>query len=186
MATALDVQAALEERIESLSAEARNRSRTGGNIGQSGTRREFYIAYEDSRYENVGGGLNLGQTRLMTFASYVSFADLQSDFRPALTLHEALIDAIDGFRPNVAGVQMPFRVVDDRPVAVRSENGTIFRYRARYEIKVELVPSPSLDGREIDITAFQIGIWRSPIGEVGNAAVSTLDRTLNIPVDEDS
>ena len=190
MVTPLQVQQSLEARIEPLQEMAYDRSALGGhddtlpNVANS-----YSVAYEGSRYEEDAASARmteiLTQTRTMIFASYVDVIDLQRDYRKALILLEAIVTAINGFRPDLPDVLSGFRVTDDAPIAVRSDRGTAYRYRARYEILTRHTSVPTLPPFDpVGVLRLRLGVFRSPVALLGEPPpVSTKDLEVLIDLE---
>lgn len=184
---ALEIQAAIETHIAPFSAESLYLG--GDPAGTEGRNRvllQHWVSYEGSSYPTKNTapqhiGQLYYQLRELIFRHYVEVEDLRRDYRPALALHEALMSSLMGFVPQVVGVKEPMRLISDGVVS----SGGKYRYRAEYRItaSVEAAPyqhgdpvpwqyNPETDDYSIVV---RMGMYRSPVGQVGNAETSTKD-----------
>lgn len=176
-----EVQALIEARLEPLKIQSRNQSGTLGN-GRPGSRRKHWVGYEGSTYpppSDMDFGEQRDRDRIMRFSSYVEFVDLQKDYRPALAMHESVMELLDGALLPLEGIKSPLILTEDSLVDAGSEEEPVYRYRAQFTIGVnKIVRANPDDGKPLEPNQLVVGLWRSPTGEVGNRDTSTLDEDL--------
>lgn len=167
------IQDALEQRIAPLEQESLS---LGGDPYGSDSRNrvqaQHWIAYQGSDFPTGQGTLpdpesRFSQERVLEYVHYVEVQDLRRDYRVALYLHERLMGAIAGFRPNVDGVMSQFRLVNDAVVSAKVEAEVVYRYKATYRIKCKWEATPLITEPPFVPTELRYGIWRSPIDMVG-------------------
>ncbi len=134
------IQDAIEKEIAVLKRRSLNLN--GDPYGQeSRTRSQFqhWIAYQGSSYpvNQVSSlpGEKFFQSRKLTFEHYVEVEDLRRDWQQALLLHETLKTLLAGFSPcQIKGVIGALHLISDGLISARSENETVYRYKATYQI----------------------------------------------------
>jgi hypothetical protein len=191
-----DIQTAIERRISPIEQRFHSLNRDGepdGSEGRPRVRLQHWVAYTGSDFDSPSEALDrFSQERILLLSSYVELQDLQRDYRRALDLHDLILSVLSNYEPPLEGVLGPITVVKSALVSTRSEGQTLFRYRGDYTLRVrhELVkewiidddprpmPPPGPDGY-----SFQVGLYRSPAGGLGDKEVSSKDADViaNIP-----
>ncbi len=162
-----------------------------GNESRGRTQAAHWVAYQGSSYPDSGSALLPGeshrQPRELEFHHYVEVEDLRRDYQACLLLHEWLMAILAGFcPPGVPGVASPLKLVGDGLISSRSEGETLYRYRGQYKITCNWRPAdvPGLldvsgllgetgDGVDLFVPeALAVGIFRSPVEQVGESPVS--------------
>lgn len=170
----LAIQTAIEQRIAFLSDQSLNLS--GDPYGSDSRPRvqvQHWIAYQGSDYPAVAAAADpfaqFTQERELEFQHYVEVQDLRRDFARALALHEVLLGAIAGFRPDVPGVLSPLRAANDGVVSAKVEAEVVYRYRATYRVRCAWVPKLPDAQADDPFSANRLEgvLWRSPIDQAG-------------------
>lgn len=165
------IQQAIENRIAPLEEEALS---LGGDPYGSDSRirvqNQFWIAYQSSDYPTDAfmpdATGKWSQTRELEYQHYVEVEDFRRDYVQALTLHERLMGAVAGFRPNLEATLSPLRLSGDGVVSAKVEGEVVYRYRATYRIMCKYVPSPLLEIPPFIPRQFRYALWRSFVDEV--------------------
>lgn len=172
-ALSLLIQDAIEARIATLSDESLNLA--GDPYGSDSRYRvaaQHWVAYQGSSYpdgrDSIPSESGHQQVRELEYQHYVEVRDLRRDYRPALLLHEALMGAIAGFRPEIENIRSPLRLTRDEPVSAKVAEETVYRYRATYRITALWVAAlpPALEIPPFVPSALNYAIYRSFVAEV--------------------
>jgi hypothetical protein len=191
------LQEAIEERIAVLKVRSRNlKGDPYGGESQARSQSQHWVAYQGSSYPDSGAaplpGESFSQSRELTFEHYVEVEDLRRDYERALLIHELIKGLLAGYRPcHIKGVRGPMRLVSDGLVSARSENETVYRYKATYQIGCLWRPAdiPGLFTVDPDAgdgfipEGVLVGILRSPVDRVGELPVSPKFTDLRVGED---
>lgn len=190
----LAIQDAIESRIAFLDNVSLNLNGDPyGSDSRLRTEKQHWIAYQGSDYPTTALIADpfaaFTQERELEFQHYVEVQDLRRNFRPALQLHELLLGAIAGFRPNIASVLSPLRAASDGVVSAKVENEVVYRYRATYRVRCTWEPKLPDDLADSPFSANRLEgvLWRSPIDRVAvpaPTAVKVADLVVEVTDDD--
>lgn len=191
------IQEAIEERIALL-----NRASLGLNGDPYGSdsrvRSQFqhWVVYNGSDYPedqlSPEPGGKFQSLRDLEFNQYVEVEDLRRNYERALLLHELLISILANFYPELSGVRGALRLTSDGVISARSDGEVVYRYRATYKIRCIWRPAdvPGLIGVDPDSlipftpAGVDIGLFRSPIEQIGEPEVSPKFAEIQIKAEE--
>lgn len=179
MPSAVQIYQAIEAHLFQVTDQSLDSSDVQG-LGRVNIRAQHWVAYEGSSYPASDDRSSSARQRLMRFNHYVRFLELQRDWRDALTIHELLLNRLDGFLPLIEGVLEPLLANSDEIVSAGSRETPEFRYRGQYSILVQKEIAADVDAIVLTPQTIRVGLWRSPTDYVGDQTVSTLDMLLNV------
>jgi hypothetical protein len=175
------LQEAIEEQIAVLKARSLNLNGDPyGSESRTRSQAQHWVAYQGSSYPDGGNtpfpGEDFSQLRELEFQHFVEVEDLRRDWERALLLHELIKGLLAGFRPcQIKGVRGALRLMSDGLISARSENETVYRYKATYQISCIWKPADIPRLIRVDPDAgdtfipegLEVGVFRSPVEEVG-------------------
>lgn len=201
------IQAAIEERIAPIKIRSINlKGDPYGGESRTRSQAQHWVAYQASSYPtdiapSLLPGQQFMQPRTLEFQHFVEVEDLRRDWERALLLHELIKSLLVGFMPcEIEGVRSALRLVSDALVSARSENETVYRYRATYQIDCYWKPTAIPGLIAYDPTnpndpnnpnlftpkGVSVGLFASPAEQVGEPEFSTKFADLIEGVDSGS